>query len=43
MYHPGIGNRPPSFVFNSNNKDFVEPEDHIEIDELPFEKENICI
>ena len=31
-----VGNRPPSFVFNSNNKDFVEPEDHIEIDELPF-------
>lgn len=31
-----VGNRPPSFIFNSNNKDFVEPEDHIEIDELPF-------
>lgn len=31
-----VGNRPPSFVFNSNNNDFVEPEDNIEIDELPF-------
>ena len=31
-----VGNRPPSFVFNSKNNDFVEPEDNIEIDELPF-------